>query len=348
MVGGPKKDPWRRPFGRWAGERLPAEKQGGVALSDKAQVLLATLDIGGRAANPAAVQRRLNWSEEEFRPAAEELCRAGLADMVGKRLARVVSAGGVSPEAEMLLAALPADGSPVGGLRLRSSLDLDNETYGRARGELDAAGLVIRGRGRGGSIARASAKAEQTPTSRRRLVAKESDLYDPFVEWLSAELAGQPGFAHAKKTASAKGWASGSGKWSRPDATAVQVTTYEWLAEVTVEVYSYEIKRAGDAQKLESVYEAAAHGRWAHRASLVVELNPDAGALPDALLDEIRRFRLGLYLMRRRDDDSFDIREDIKPPSTHDAQPENVNDLINTFLGRDIELRNEYRRWIGR
>ncbi len=130
--------------------------------------------------------------------------------------------------------------------------------------------------------------------------------------------------------------------------TAVQVTTYEWLPEITVEVFSYEIKRAADAHKLESVYEAAAHGRWAHRASLVVEINPDAGALSDAVLDEVRRFRLDLYAMRRRDDDSFEIREEIKPPLTEDAQPEDVNDLINTFLGREADLRTEYRRWIGR
>jgi hypothetical protein len=139
----------------------------------------------------------------------------------------------------------------------------------------------------GRTIARASAKSESSPTSRARLVGKESDLYDPFVDWLKAELEGQPGFAHAKRTASAKGWASGSGKWSRPDVTAVQVITYEWLPQVTVEILSYEIKRYADAQKLESVYEAAAHQRWAHRASMVVELDREAGALPDAMLDEL-------------------------------------------------------------
>lgn len=123
---------------------------------------------------------------------------------------------------------------------------------------------------------------------------------------------------------------------------------YEWLPDVTVEVLTYEIKRFADAQKIESAYEAAAHGRWAHRVSLVVELDPEAGALPDALLDEIRRFRLGLYVMRAREDGSFDIREEIEPPRTDDAELEDVNGLIDTFLGRDAELRNEYRRYIGR
>lgn len=51
----------------------------------------------------------------------------------------------------------------------------------------------------------------------------------------------------------------------------VTVANFEYLPGATVEVLSYEIKRAADADKLESVYEAAAHGRWTHRASLAVE-----------------------------------------------------------------------------
>jgi hypothetical protein len=225
---------------------------------------------------------------------------------------------------------------------------MDNETYTRARSELDRAGLIVRGRGYGGTIARATAKAESSAVSKARLVVKESDLYDPVLAWIQAELEADQDFAHAKRTASAKGWTSASGKWSRPDVTAVQVLTYEWLPQVTVEVLSYEIKRYADAQKLESVYEAAAHQRWAHRASLVVELDREAGALPDAMLDELRRFRLGLYVMRRRDQGDFEIREELEPARSDDAQHEDINDMIDTFLGRDHELRNEYRRWIGR
>lgn len=300
-----------------------------------------------RAATSHRSSAKLAWTNDVLQTAADELCVGGLAERRGRRLARMVSAKGISAEAEMMIAELPSDGSTIGGLRLRSLLDLDNETYTCARNELDAAGLIIRGRGKGGTIARAEAKAESSPASRARLVAKESDLYDPFLQWIQAELEGRPGFAHAKRTASAKGWASASGKWSRPDVTAVQVLTYEWLPHVTVEVLSYEIKRFGDAQKLESVYEAAAHQRWAHRASLVVELDREAGALPDAMLDELRRFRLGLYAMRRRDDNSFEIREEIEPARSDDAQAEDVNEMIDTFLGRDTEVRNEYRRWIG-
>ena len=78
-----------------------------------------------------------------------------MVDSKGKRVFRVASAGDVSAEAEKVLAALPLDGSSVGGLRLRSSLDLDNDTYTRVKRELQTAGLISLGRGRGGTVARA-------------------------------------------------------------------------------------------------------------------------------------------------------------------------------------------------
>jgi hypothetical protein len=318
-----------------------------VALSNEAQQLLGQLDRKGKVKFVGPLARRLGWTEDVLHTAADELCAAGLAELEGKRLKRIVSAAGISPEAQMMISKLPAEGSTIGGLRLRTLLDVDNETYIRARHELDVAGLIIRGPGKGGTIARTEAKARSSPIENDLLVLREAELYDPFLAWLQSELEGGPGFSAAKRTASAKGWSAGSGKWSRPDVTAVQVLTYEWLPHVTVEVYSYEIKRFTDAQKLESVYEAAAHQRWAHRASLVVELDHEAGELPDAMLDEIRRFRLGLYSMRRLEDGSFEIREVIEPARSDDAQPEDVNEMIDTFLGDDGELRNTYKRWIG-
>jgi hypothetical protein len=56
----------------------------------------------------------------------------------------------------------------------------------------------------------------------------------------------------------------------------------------------------------------------------------------------------GLYVMRRRDDNALEIREEIEPTRPENAQPEDVNEMIDTFLGRDLDLRNEFGRWIGR
>jgi hypothetical protein len=324
-----------------------------MALSPHALALLELLDVNGRASNCGSLRGKLGLSDGDFAESLDELLATGLATLIGKgRAARTTAgAGDMSIDAAMLLAAIPSDGSTVGNYSLRSQLDLDDETYAEAKGELRTAGLIKIGVGYGGTVARVSAipgAGVAEKPSPAGLVRLENELYEPFAEWLRSSLADQDlAFAEARITATPKGYKAGGGKWSRPDVTAVHVFRYDWLPEITVEVSSYEIKRAPDARKLESVYEAAAHGRWAHRASLVVEHAEDADPVPSPIYDEILRFRLGLYAMRRRSGGGFDVREIIKPPLTHESQPEDVNELIGYFLGDKRELRNDYLKAIG-
>jgi hypothetical protein len=55
----------------------------------------------------------------------------------------------------------------------------------------------------------------------------------------------------------------------------------------------------------------------------------------------VRRFKLGLYTMRRRSGDGFDIRGVIKPPLTPESQPEDLNGLLSYFLRESDSLRQE-------
>lgn len=323
-----------------------------MALSSNTHALLDLLNVKGRASNMGRLKAKLGLDDDEYAEAQDSLIEAGLATLVGKgRIARTNVGTDLSVEAAMLLAALPPDGSTVGNYNVRSQLALDDETYAQAKRELRSAGLIKVGVGYGGTVARASAlpgtPAIEEPSS-AGLVKLETELYEPFAEWLRSSFADQDlAFAEARITATPKGRKRGSGRWSRPDITAVQVFRYDWLPDITVEISSYEIKRSIDAKKLESAYEAAAHGRWAHRASLVVEQAEDTDAVPAAVFDEVRRFRLGLYAMRRRPEGGFDVREVIKPPLTHESQPEDVNDLLGYFLGENRALRQSYLKAIG-
>jgi hypothetical protein len=322
-----------------------------MALSHVAQELLELLRRDGRASNASTLEKRLGADGTAYGAAKDELIESGLARAVGRRLARTaIVPDDLSVEAEMLLNALPPDGSTAGNLSLRSKLDFDDETYKAARRELLEAGRVIKGVGYGGTLAKAGVPASETESepSGPGLVGREGDLYAPFVEWLESSFEDQElAFARAKDTSTGRGRSRSSGRWSRPDVTAIQVSRYEWLPEITVEVSSYEIKRAKDAARLESVYEAAAHGRWAHRCSLVVEQLADEDVDP-SIMDEVRRFDLGLYVMRRRSGDGFDIREVIKPPLTPESQPEDLNRLLSYFLQDSRALRQEYSQAIGR
>ncbi|MHB8220969.1 MAG: type I restriction-modification system subunit M [Acidimicrobiales bacterium] len=57
------------------------------------------------------------------------------------------------PDAQAVLLALPADGSTIGNGRLRGQLSLAPERYSELTSDLKARGLVVAGRGRGGSLA---------------------------------------------------------------------------------------------------------------------------------------------------------------------------------------------------
>jgi predicted methyltransferase len=69
--------------------------------------------------------------------------------------------------------------------------------------------------------------------------------------------------------------------------------------------------------------------------------------LPEQLLEEIRRFRLGLYVMSRRDDGGFAVREEIEP-DLQNPQPAELNSLLEYFLGDDPNLLRQYKLSIGR
>ena len=299
----------------------------------------------------------LGWSTEQLDAATADLVASGLAVLHGRRVARAVTLAAASrpanarewsDQAKSVLDEVPIDGTRISNLRLRSKVELDNETYAAAVRELRESGAIRIGPGRGGTVARTYAAAAEVH-QRRDLAVREGELYKPFINWLTSSWADvDSGFARALDTSGATGRQRSSGQWSRPDVTAVQVFRYPFLPDITVEVSSYEIKRAVDGLKLESIFEAAAHGRWAHRASLVIE---DAGSgresLSDRYLDDVRRFNLGLYIVRLSGSE-MEV-DEVEPPGLQSPEPDQVNDLLEQFFGlTERQAANQYKAAIGR
>lgn len=83
----------------------------------------------------------------------------------------------LSPEATKVFNRLPEDGTTVGGITLQRELSLSKLEYQRARDELKTEGLVISGRGRGGSLGRIEGvqpKEEKVITKAERMaIARE-------------------------------------------------------------------------------------------------------------------------------------------------------------------------------
>ena len=64
----------------------------------------------------------------------------------------------MTTEADKLLTLIPADGSAIGNIKLRRQARMDEEPYFAAQKELVQAGLILTGRGRGGSVRLASVR----------------------------------------------------------------------------------------------------------------------------------------------------------------------------------------------
>jgi len=91
-----------------------------MALSSNAHALLDLLNAKGRASNIGRLKTTLALNDVDYADAQESLVEAGLATLVGKgRIARANVGTDLSVEAEMLLAALPPDGSTVGNYNVR-------------------------------------------------------------------------------------------------------------------------------------------------------------------------------------------------------------------------------------
>ncbi len=200
----------------------------------------------------------------------------------------------LSSAAKKLLELIPPDGVFIGNTTLQRRSKL-GKRYWKVRSELVSGGFVIRGKGRGGSVARLAAEAEAAlPTTKtgKGFVRKESELYEPLRRWL-ADVWGEgvePGdFFEVIITGTPRKKKRASGQWSRPDVTLVQVNSYDYLPQPVLDVTTFEVKRFSDAENIRSVYEAAAHSRWAHFSYLVAEVPNSDYEFPERFVSELEQ-----------------------------------------------------------
>jgi hypothetical protein len=260
----------------------------------------------------------------------------------------------LSPAATQLLDLVPPDGVFIGNTTLQRRSKL-GKRYWQVRGELVSGGFVTRGKGRGGSVARLAAEAEAVfPTTRtgKGFVRKESELYEPLRRWL-ADVWGEgvePGdFFEVITTGTARNKKRASGQWSRPDVTLVQVNSYDYLPQPVLEVTTFEVKRFSDAENIRSVYEAAAHSRWAHFSYLVAEVPSSDYEFPERFVSELERFNLGLIFMwkDRKAKGGWEFEEREWETDRLNPEPEELNALLKGFF-QDSKRAREFKLALGK
>jgi hypothetical protein len=146
-----------------------------------------------------------------------------------------------------ILRLVPADGSAVGNLLLIKKLEprgWSADRYWRVRDRLLDAGILIKGRGRGGTVRRRVSDSPDQPTtsSGSRVPATEVALYTPLLKVLQGEWARDmriaPHQIHFEETAKQGKKATG-GTWTRPDITAVSVRSFPHLPNKYLDVWTF-------------------------------------------------------------------------------------------------------------
>lgn len=259
----------------------------------------------------------------------------------------------LSPAAKVLLRLVPADGGFIGNTSLQRKSKL-GKRYWTVRQELLDGGFLSRGKGRGGSVATAATAAAVPRESRRGTlnVKRESELYEPLRKWLEEEWSQDVDkvggdFFQVLVTGSARGRRRATGKWSRPDVTLVELNSYEYLQQRILDVTTFEVKKFSDAENLLSVYEAAAHSRWAHYSYLVVEARDADDELPERFTSELERFHIGLiYMWREKGEWQFE--RSVYETERLAPEPKELNVLLTEFFRIDKSRALEFKRSLGK
>lgn len=325
----------------------PAEEQDDMPITPDAKIVLSHIPKNGAPISYNALGRKSGLDDASLGEALNILELVGLAKK-GKG-----GGGGsitltplqtkinqLSPAAQKLFENIPLDGSFIGNTRLRQKLEVSIDSYFKLRQELEKKGLVKLGKGRGGSIARAERSVESLASD--KLASLEDELWDPLVAWLEKnwgeEVTGRGDHLWVKKTAKL----NRKGKWSTPDVTLVQLMSFDYLKEKVVELTTFEVKRFQEASDPKSLYEAAAHQRWAHSVYLVAEVPEKGTLLPEWLSGEANRFGVGLMTMYKSDGgNSYEV-EEILPPGVHYPENEYLNEMLANFFEPEAKWKKEF------
>lgn len=213
----------------------------------------------------------------------------------------------LTDDQQRLLEQLPMDGTTIGNKALRERLAWDEDRYWRERNPLVDAGLVEKGKGKGGSIKLVLAPevieatpegAEEAAAEVAELYAEEAALYPPVREVIKNGWAKNRNIKpDVVEITARQGKTPTGGPWTRPDVVSVAVQQFTHLPGKFIEVVTFEIKPSNNITVL-AVYEALAHRRSATHAYVILHVPPDDES---RLAEDIDRVLTAARARHRRD-----------------------------------------------
>lgn len=251
---------------------------------------------------------------------------------------------------------VPVDGSSIGNRRLRvERLNWDNDLYLAVRKRLVDSGMLVIGRGRGGSlrrtlndegpvheeVARGEAEFPEAPVP----FPDEASLYDSMLRVIRDRWIMEQPFDQYLVERTDRGGRRPDGVWTRPDITVAAMTSYTFVPGRHFDIVTFEVKHHSGLN-VTAVYEALAHRRSASRAYVLVYI-PDElldtfeSPMLTEITDEAARHGIGLIVAGDPADfDTWDVREE---PTRIAPDPARMNTFIRNQLSEGS--RDQIVRW---
>ena len=228
---------------------------------------------------------------------------------------------------------LPNDGSPISNKRLREALKWEEDDYLEVKQQLLDDGVIGVGRGYGGTVARAEPVIKHVAPSKVRI--KEGNLYMPLKRGLRKWAKNEDYPDDCIVEIIGAGGKKGGGVYSKPDLVLFAQRKYRYTPLKRIDVLTFEVKTA-DGYGLPSVYETAAHSRFANKSYLVIQ-KPPAGFADAKIKKECIRFQVGLIIMDSPEDP--DTWEFLYDPDRRDPDPDEVEEFIETQVSDSMKKK---------
>lgn len=244
-----------------------------------------------------------------------------------------------------LYALLPRNGGSISNKALQDQLGWDAERYYATRDSLVDIGLVVRGRGRGGTVrlyipppsigdTGTLAEPAENAAEVEDLIRSEVNLYEPMCAVIESDWArDHRSDPLAVEITALQGRRATGGTWSRPDIVSVEVRTYPYVPGKYLEVTTYEVKPVR-AVGVQAVYEALAHRRAATHSYVVLHTPREQHLTLEKVVDDICELARshGIGVVTVDDPSDYETWEERVEAERASPDPERLNDFISTQL----------------
>jgi hypothetical protein len=245
----------------------------------------------------------------------------------------------------ILLHHVPENGT-IGNVSLLAALGWDEDLYWTTRNRLIEQGLLIQGRGRGGSVRRVPKVVPVLSTEAVSLapeinhlipeqIAREADLYPAMFEVIQKRWAKERRLDNmVVEVTAAQGSKQTKGKWTRPDITIAGYKTFPYVPGRHFDITTFTV-----------IYEALGHRRAANRSYALIHVPDDQRTELDAIIEDIcmeaKRVGVGVIVAAKADD--YDTWEELVEAVRHEPDPERLNDFLAVQVSQGF--REQIIRW---